>query len=109
MSTKVTEFLLASGGSYLDEVIARVSSYPNTLINDLKDLDEKGYLKVDGPRSINELSELIESIIQKELGSDSTKDEQRRAVLRQILSDSSLGYDRTRVKLSIPGYALALS
>lgn len=107
MEPKLLEFLVASGGAALDELVARVSSRPHNLVESLKSMDDQGLIKIAGPRNVDDLQELVEGV-RKVNGYDSySKGRQRKVVLKHIFKDAS-GFSETMVRLSVPGYALAL-
>jgi hypothetical protein len=62
MTDKVMKFLIASGGGSLDEILVRVPQRPDKVAESLAELAAKGYVRVSGPKGIEDFSALVAEI-----------------------------------------------
>lgn len=108
MSDKLMDFLAESGGGSVDAIVARVASRPHHIARSLVTLKERGFVKVEGPCTIDDFNDLVADVCRGNGYDTYSKDEQRRSVLREIFEHRK-GLVDTIVQLSTPGYRYVLS
>jgi|SRR5580658_443457 hypothetical protein len=106
MTDKVMEFLVASGGGSLDELVARVPDDPQRIANSLSQLAQKKYIKTEGSKNIRDFYSLVAKVVESRDGKNGTK-EQRRWVLEEILQRQK-GFMDTIVRPTTLGLTFGL-
>jgi hypothetical protein len=85
MADKVMQFLVASGGGSLDEILVRVSARPETVVQSLIQLADKGYVRVTGPKDINDFNDLVLKVRGRNGYELYSKFDQKKKVVEEIV------------------------
>lgn len=102
MENRVFDFLASEGVSSLSQIFVRIGSRPQNIVTELVTLAEKKIIKVEGPKSLDDLRSVIDEM-RKVNGYDAgDKDYQRRAFVDHI-SKNLEEFDRTKVDLTFKG------
>ncbi len=78
------EFLVASGGGSLDELIVRVPNDPKEIAESLTQLADKHYIKAAGPKSIRDFHALVAQVAENN-GNKNDNLKRRGRVLEEII------------------------
>jgi hypothetical protein len=107
MDGSVIALLRRTGGNSVDEIVARVPEGPHVISARLAELEARGYITVEGPKTVGEFSHLVDRVRVANGYAGYTSDQQRVCVLKEILERDS-AFTRTTVRLSNSGLRLAL-
>jgi hypothetical protein len=108
MADKVMQFLVANGGGTIDEIVARVSSRPQNIAHSLATLSTQGFLRVTGPKKVEDFSKLVEQVRAKNGYDGEDKLAQRGQVLEEIVQRQP-EFLRTVVSPTTRGITFGLS
>jgi len=103
----VVELLKRTGGNTVDEILVRVPERPQSISSSLRELSEGGYIKVKGPKTINDFEELVKRVKSSNGYEYYSAEKQKSCVLEEIMNHAK-DFTRTRVHLSTSGFRLAL-
>jgi hypothetical protein len=108
MTSKVLDFLVVSGGSSFDELVARVPSRPQNLVEELHELTRIGMVETTGARTVEDLERLVERVRAVNGYDHDSKLEQRSQVIDKMF-DEGHEFGQTTVRLTRKGLANVIS
>ncbi len=85
MDGPVIALLKRTGGNSVDEIVARVPEGPDLISARLAELEQQGYITVDGPKTVGDFNHLVERVRRADGYAGYTSDQQRVCVLKEIL------------------------
>lgn len=102
MEHRVFDFLASEGVSSLSQLFVRIGSRPQNIVAELATLAEKKIVKIEGPKTIDDLRVAIDEMRAVNGYDKGDKDYQRRAFV-DLISKNLDDFDKTQVDLTFQG------